>query len=161
MGWPGWVKEGFGGQRTLVSTFQPPLHLHCLDGRQTSVFRPCLNAPYWETQLWYQPLLTAMLTVCPLTRVCAEKDVTRTDRGEAFFAGTSNITLLHDILVTYCMYNFDLGYVQVGLRYSWSSPGGLRPFWLSAGPSSAFVRVQIAVPLTTRAVKHITSCKRS
>ena len=43
-----------------------------------------------------------------------EKDVTRTDRGEAFFAGSPNITLLHDILVTYCMYNFDLGYVQVG-----------------------------------------------
>ncbi|XP_043210603.1 TBC1 domain family member 17-like [Amphibalanus amphitrite] len=45
-------------------------------------------------------------------RALVEKDVTRTDRGEAFFSGTSNITLLHDILVTYCMYNFDLGYVQ-------------------------------------------------
>lgn len=45
-------------------------------------------------------------------RALIEKDVTRTDRGEAFFAGTSNITLLHDILVTYCMHNFDLGYVQ-------------------------------------------------
>ncbi|XP_037079700.1 TBC1 domain family member 17-like [Pollicipes pollicipes] len=45
-------------------------------------------------------------------RALVEKDVTRTDRSEPFFAGGANVQLLHDILVTYCMYNFDLGYVQ-------------------------------------------------
>ncbi|VDN04437.1 unnamed protein product [Thelazia callipaeda] len=43
-----------------------------------------------------------------------EKDVSRTDRTHAFFGGNnnSNLMLLNDILMTYCMYNFDLGYVQ-------------------------------------------------
>lgn len=43
-----------------------------------------------------------------------EKDVTRTDRTHSFFAGNENpnISVLYDILMTYCMYNFDLGYVQ-------------------------------------------------
>ncbi|VDK62075.1 unnamed protein product [Gongylonema pulchrum] len=40
-----------------------------------------------------------------------EKDVSRTDRTHVFFGGSdnSNLTLLNDILMTYCMYNFDLG----------------------------------------------------
>ena len=44
-----------------------------------------------------------------------EKDVFRTDRTHPFFAGENNknVTLLQDILMTYVMYNFDLGYVQV------------------------------------------------
>lgn len=44
----------------------------------------------------------------------AEKDVNRTDRNHPFFEGehNPNVTLLHDILMTYVMYNFDLGYVQ-------------------------------------------------
>ena len=44
-----------------------------------------------------------------------EKDVSRTDRTHPFFAGddNKNIDLLQDILMTYVMYNFDLGYVQV------------------------------------------------
>ena len=44
-----------------------------------------------------------------------EKDVARTDRTHAAFegAGNANLGLLHDILMTYVMYNFDLGYVQV------------------------------------------------
>lgn len=43
-----------------------------------------------------------------------EKDVKRTDRTEEFFAGDDNpnLDLLQDILMTYVMYNFDLGYVQ-------------------------------------------------
>lgn len=43
-----------------------------------------------------------------------EKDVKRTDRTEDFFAGdhNPNLDLLQDILMTYVMYNFDLGYVQ-------------------------------------------------
>merc|ERR1712038_359499 len=43
-----------------------------------------------------------------------EKDVFRTDRTHPFFAGddNTNIDLLQDILMTYVMFNFDLGYVQ-------------------------------------------------
>lgn len=43
-----------------------------------------------------------------------EKDVNRTDRTMEFFAGdgNSNLKVLNDILMTYVMYNFDLGYVQ-------------------------------------------------
>ncbi|KAG7249003.1 hypothetical protein CRUP_012769, partial [Coryphaenoides rupestris] len=43
-----------------------------------------------------------------------ERDVNRTDRHNTFFSGNDNpgLTLLHDVLMTYCMYNFDLGYVQ-------------------------------------------------
>ncbi|XP_076304526.1 TBC1 domain family member 15-like isoform X1 [Tachypleus tridentatus] len=43
-----------------------------------------------------------------------EKDVSRTDRTHPYFMGTenANVQLLYDILMTYCMYNFDLGYVQ-------------------------------------------------
>lgn len=38
----------------------------------------------------------------------------RTDRNHPFFEGehNPNVTLLHDILMTFVMYNFDLGYVQ-------------------------------------------------
>ncbi|KAL1139446.1 hypothetical protein AAG570_006430, partial [Ranatra chinensis] len=43
-----------------------------------------------------------------------EKDVNRTDRTVPFFSGENNpnLVLLYDILMTYVMYNFDLGYVQ-------------------------------------------------
>lgn len=43
-----------------------------------------------------------------------EKDVNRTDRTLDFYAGdnNSNLQMLNDILMTYIMYNFDLGYVQ-------------------------------------------------
>lgn len=43
-----------------------------------------------------------------------EKDVNRTDRNMPFYAGDNNknLEVLHDILMTYVMYNFDLGYVQ-------------------------------------------------
>ena len=40
-----------------------------------------------------------------------EKDVNRTDRTHEYFKGDNNpsLTRLNDILMTYCMYNFDLG----------------------------------------------------
>lgn len=43
-----------------------------------------------------------------------DKDVSRTDRTHCFYseANHSNVKKLYDILLTYCMYNFDLGYVQ-------------------------------------------------
>lgn len=43
-----------------------------------------------------------------------EKDVNRTDRNLEFYAGDNNpnLQMLNDILMTYVMYNFDLGYVQ-------------------------------------------------
>ncbi|XP_013149195.1 PREDICTED: TBC1 domain family member 15 [Papilio polytes] len=43
-----------------------------------------------------------------------EKDVNRTDRTHPFYAGENNpnLIVLQDILMTYVMYNFDLGYVQ-------------------------------------------------
>ncbi|CAG9765437.1 unnamed protein product [Ceutorhynchus assimilis] len=43
-----------------------------------------------------------------------DKDVNRTDRNLDFYAGDNNfnLTTLNDILMTYVMYNFDLGYVQ-------------------------------------------------
>lgn len=43
-----------------------------------------------------------------------EKDVNRTDRTHPYYYGDNNAHLvqLYDILMTYVMYNFDLGYVQ-------------------------------------------------
>jgi len=43
-----------------------------------------------------------------------EKDIGRTDRNHPFFEGDDNpnVALLQEILMTYVMYNFDLGYVQ-------------------------------------------------
>ncbi|XP_014664180.1 PREDICTED: TBC1 domain family member 15-like [Priapulus caudatus] len=43
-----------------------------------------------------------------------EKDTDRTDRTHPFYQGpdNANIAMLYDVLMTYCMYNFDLGYVQ-------------------------------------------------
>jgi len=43
-----------------------------------------------------------------------EKDIGRTDRSHPHYVGDNNpnVSLLQDILMTYVMYNFDLGYVQ-------------------------------------------------
>ncbi|XP_018007297.1 TBC1 domain family member 15 isoform X2 [Hyalella azteca] len=43
-----------------------------------------------------------------------EKDVNRTDRSHPFYEGDDNpnVQLLHNILMSYVMFNFDLGYVQ-------------------------------------------------
>uniref|UniRef100_A0A6I8NLK3 TBC1 domain family member 15 n=1 Tax=Ornithorhynchus anatinus TaxID=9258 RepID=A0A6I8NLK3_ORNAN len=47
-------------------------------------------------------------------RSLIERDVSRTDRNNKFYEGPDNpgLGLLNDILLTYCMYHFDLGYVQ-------------------------------------------------
>ncbi|XP_018081842.1 TBC1 domain family member 17-like isoform X1 [Xenopus laevis] len=47
-------------------------------------------------------------------RSLIERDVSRTDRNNKFYEGNDNpgLGLLNDVLMTYCMYNFDLGYVQ-------------------------------------------------
>ncbi|XP_039024322.1 TBC1 domain family member 15-like isoform X2 [Hibiscus syriacus] len=44
-----------------------------------------------------------------------EKDVVRTDRSISFYGEDDhpNLTLLHDVLLTYSFYNFDLGYCQL------------------------------------------------
>jgi len=43
-----------------------------------------------------------------------EKDIGRTDRTHPYYQGDNNpnVELLEDVLMTYVMYNFDLGYVQ-------------------------------------------------
>ncbi|EDO50033.1 predicted protein, partial [Nematostella vectensis] len=45
-----------------------------------------------------------------------DKDVTRTDRTHPYYVEketeNDNVRKLYDVLMTYCMYNFDLGYVQ-------------------------------------------------
>ncbi|XP_071729550.1 uncharacterized protein [Rutidosis leptorrhynchoides] len=43
-----------------------------------------------------------------------DKDVVRTDRSLSFYEGDDNpnVRLMHDILLTYSFYNFDLGYCQ-------------------------------------------------
>ncbi|XP_044471574.1 TBC1 domain family member 15 isoform X2 [Mangifera indica] len=43
-----------------------------------------------------------------------DKDVVRTDRSLPFYDGddNQNVNILHDILLTYSFYNFDLGYCQ-------------------------------------------------
>jgi TBC1 domain family member 15 len=43
-----------------------------------------------------------------------EKDVVRTDRGHDFFKDENSpyLTKLHNILLTYGFYNYDLGYCQ-------------------------------------------------
>ncbi|XP_072281789.1 TBC1 domain family member 17 isoform X2 [Pyxicephalus adspersus] len=47
-------------------------------------------------------------------RSLIERDVSRTDRNNKFYEGNDNpgLGLLNDVLMTYCMFNFDLGYVQ-------------------------------------------------
>lgn len=44
----------------------------------------------------------------------SEKDVNRTDRNHLYYSGDNNphLSQLYDVLMTYVMYNFDLGYVQ-------------------------------------------------
>ncbi|MBA0622162.1 hypothetical protein Godav_007727 [Gossypium davidsonii] len=43
-----------------------------------------------------------------------EKDVVRTDRSISFYGGdgNANLSFLHNVLLTYSFYNFDLGYCQ-------------------------------------------------
>ena len=39
----------------------------------------------------------------------------RTDRAQAYYRKKSNVRALQNVLLSYALYNFDLGYVQVGL----------------------------------------------
>ena len=52
-----------------------------------------------------------------------EKDIYRTDRTHPFFEGddNENVEMLQEILMTYVMYNFDLGYVQVNFNFFFKS----------------------------------------
>ncbi|XP_072164909.1 TBC1 domain family member 15-like [Diadema setosum] len=70
----------------------------------------CMKAQ-WKTVTEAQERRFAMLRD---RKSIIEKDVLRTDRIHPYFEGESNSHLdtLHSILMTYCMYNFDLGYVQ-------------------------------------------------
>ncbi len=48
-----------------------------------------------------------------------EKDVNRTDRTISYYAGENNknVSTLRDVLMTYMMFDFDLGYVQVNVIF--------------------------------------------
>ncbi|KAJ4918452.1 hypothetical protein JOQ06_027615, partial [Pogonophryne albipinna] len=65
----------------------------------------------WKSVSEQQERRNSKLRDC---RSLIEKDVNRTDRTNRFYEGLDNpgLVLLHDILMTYCMYDFDLGYVQ-------------------------------------------------
>lgn len=69
---------------------------------------------------------TAVLKGPPVFAV-TERDVSRTDRHNTFFSGNDNpgLTLLHDVLMTYCMFNFDLG--TYSRHTSLFMPGGVEP----------------------------------
>lgn len=64
----------------------------------------------------------------------AEKDVNRTDRTTCFYEGVDNphLGLLQDVLMTYCMYDFDLGERPPG---GWSWDPGPGPPARSAAPA--------------------------
>jgi hypothetical protein len=55
-----------------------------------------------------------------LCQIPAERDVSRTDRTNKFYEGPENpgLGLLNDILLTYCMYHFDLGETLGGHRWA-------------------------------------------
>lgn len=62
-----------------------------------NVFKSTFSLPEWSS-------------ICGCW-ISSEKDVNRTDRNNKFYEGLDNpgLILLHDILMTYCMYDFDLG----------------------------------------------------
>ena len=59
----------------------------------------------WEDRVKFSEVVKTLF-LC-----LADKDVARTDRQTDFYseANHPNLTKLYDILLTYCMYNFDLG----------------------------------------------------
>nr|XP_029720113.1 TBC1 domain family member 15 [Aedes albopictus] len=71
----------------------------------------CLMKFQWES---ITPIQESNFTGYRERKCQIEKDVKRTDRAYDFFAGDDNPNLakLQAILMTYVMYNFDLGYVQ-------------------------------------------------
>lgn len=53
----------------------------------------------------------------------------RTDRAQAYYRKKSNMRALQNVLLSYAMYNFDLGYVQVGLlQHIYDERGPVTPF---------------------------------
>lgn len=64
-----------------------------------------------HSELIYAGFVEPVLKVFLICTVFLEKDVNRTDRTNKFYEGEDNpgLILLHDILMTYCMYDFDLG----------------------------------------------------
>lgn len=67
----------------------------------------------------------APFSPCTPHPVPAERDVSRTDRSNKFYEGPDNpgLGLLNDILLTYCMYHFDLG-VALGVGLGAGSTHG-------------------------------------
>uniref|UniRef100_A0AAY4BL03 Rab-GAP TBC domain-containing protein n=1 Tax=Denticeps clupeoides TaxID=299321 RepID=A0AAY4BL03_9TELE len=70
-----------------------------------------LRREVWKFLLGFYPWSSTQEARRVLHR---KKDVNRTDRTNSFYEGEGNpgLILLHDVLMTYCMYDFDLGYVQ-------------------------------------------------
>ena len=70
---------------------------------------------------------STVLTFAPCTPlpVPAERDVSRTDRTNKFYEGPENpgLSLLNDILLTYCMYHFDRGAAPAGRASPWGCQG--------------------------------------
>lgn len=62
--------------------------------------------------------------------------MSRTDRSNKFYEGPGNpgLGLLNDILLTYCMYHFDLGESRVGISVGWVRAGGTKA-WVEDDPS--------------------------
>lgn len=73
---------------------------------------------------------------CTLHPFPTERDVSRTDRSNKFYEGPENpgLSLLNDILLTYCMYHFDLGAVGTG---GGACPGSQGPGWRALTPVSS------------------------
>lgn len=64
-----------------------------------------------------------LLLICSCCFDWTERDVSRTDRHNTFFSGNDNpgLTLLNDVLMTYCMFNFDLGKpLPLSLQWLWT-----------------------------------------
>ncbi|KAK2721444.1 TBC1 domain family member 15-like isoform X1 [Artemia franciscana] len=89
--------------------------------KMTNVDREELNKKlsddYYRMKLQWRTITLEQeihFTAFKLRKDLIEKDVNRTDRNIAYYGGdrNPNLELLHDVLMTYVMYNFDLGYVQ-------------------------------------------------
>uniref|UniRef100_A0A5F9CPX2 TBC1 domain family member 15 n=1 Tax=Oryctolagus cuniculus TaxID=9986 RepID=A0A5F9CPX2_RABIT len=87
-----------------------------VDNMKQMIFRGglshALRKQAWKFLLGYFPWDSTKEERTQLQK--QKKDVNRTDRTNKFYEGQDNpgLILLHDILMTYCMYDFDLGYVQ-------------------------------------------------
>lgn len=75
-------------------------------------YRLCSQYKIFTSQLLFSFIWDSH-KVCLIISCFALK--VRTDRSLSFYDGDDNpnVNLLHDILLTYSFYNFDLGYCQV------------------------------------------------